>query len=393
MQEPTTKINNLLYGIYHERYYKSNKGNQTLGKYARSLDELLLERIKKSLHKYYPDQDPDHNTIESIPNSYRSANIFFLYRIEFRQTNVIKIIAVKVCLPFVEDYIEICRNEYKMLTLLQSNKKIQKSNYYIPNLLDYFEDFNAIVMEKIEATQIVDYIKDLKPFQKDKHINHVLSIMQQCGQCLRFIHQIIHKETQINVSELFFSETYNDVKRYLRYLASHGLIPNSFAHQIHDLYLAVFKKYSKFTSHLVIAHGDFHVGNIMINEDKIYVIDFPFSKENIIYEDIGCFLTSLMVLYLHPRYFQYRARLMPLMQERFLIGYFGEESLRISDNIFIQLNIMTQILFNWQKRHAYIKAANFSLKRIIRLFSLNRIYEWNTKQTSKTLQKLLTTQD
>ena len=161
-------------------------------------------------------------------------------------------------------------NLKKELLLYQNNK----DNINLPKLIDYYLDDNIclIILEKIYATVLGKSRNKFSLYLSNKkRINIANSILKI-------------KDIKINLS---LDNSYNRKEKLDKYLEK---TKNYINNQTYNNIISLKDKITKEQLDRVISHGDLISPNIMINEDKIYFIDWEYISLKPKYYDLVYFL-------------------------------------------------------------------------------------------------------
>ncbi len=135
---------------------------------------------------------------------------------------------------------------------------------------------DLIYFNKDTGYKISTYIEGIH-INKDNLDDELLNIV--CNR-LKDIHNINRDNIKPYNKE-------NRIKKYEEFAINEGFNHSKKYHKIK----AEYEKFNEYMKEFeqVLSHGDFMVGNIVITDDNVYVLDWEFSAINDPYYDIACF--------------------------------------------------------------------------------------------------------
>ena len=189
---------------------------------------------------------------------------------------------------------------FQLLKFIYENG-FDSGKFLIAKPLGYFEDFNVMFYENIQGKPLM--------VELTTSLDELVSKIKPCAQMLKKIHGLPKPEISLWEANKFFE--FKDLER--------GALRNYYpqiATKLDDVLVSIKKKInSNKTS--VFCHGDFQPSNLIINQDKIYVLDFDlvslFDKEY----DIANFISQLRVM--TKRFGNFEN--FEILEKEFLSGY------------------------------------------------------------------------
>ncbi|MDF2800645.1 MAG: hypothetical protein K0S61_548 [Anaerocolumna sp.] len=167
-----------------------------------------------------------------------------------------------------------------------------KNNINIPSLLFYNNSktacpYSYAIIEFIEGENLLEYIKSNHTYPLDKvhKISEMLSVIHEN----KYIKSgLLDKQLQI-VNPM--KNTMNLIKDSLSGKAGFNL-PSACREQTLLYIERNSELFNRIDSDFVLCHGDFGYGNILINHEKVYFIDFEYTLAESKYRDIGKFFRN-----------------------------------------------------------------------------------------------------
>ena len=349
-----------------------------------SKEDIIKQRILKNIDKYYSVENVEESRIRTIPNTFHSQNRIYLFEVIIDKAQK-KMVVAKETLSQVSK--EGGKREYDTLKALYGNEEMKKQNCTVPYPLDYFEDISTMLTEKVDAESISCLLRKKNSFfSSAKTSNFIEQTITKCGKCLKIFHNINTIRTTDSFPQNLFEELFDKINNNYNELLEKEVVlfddKDFFQKTMHNS-----KEWIKGRKvEIVKQHGDYWPVNILLKDNQLVLLDFTFSKENTIFNDISCFLRGLDMLNPYPRNFFYNFARVELLKKRFLEGYFTDlAEINDSDRFFIHLYAMRNILIHCNNR--YRKLINSGLKGNLLFFFYIKIYRKKLKHELKYLAK------
>ena len=313
-----------------------------------TLIDILQKRISENLVNYFPVENIENCTIQTIPHSFISSNPIYIFEVGLNQGAFKKVIFAKV-IPSSENYTG-GKDEYEVLKTLYGNDKLERGHFFVPRPIDYFAELNTILTEKAEGMKLGNLlVKPYSMFSFCKNTQTHELLMTRCGNCLKVIHDV----NAISKTCFVPDELQNKINAHIDYLTNKKVLSRKTKERISEVVVNTLNKTRNLKFPLVRQHGDYGIGNILISGEKITVIDFTFSCEDLIYNDISHFLMDIeMFYYRHPRMLFFNFHTIGLLKRRFLEGYFANLSeIKDVDWVLIHLYKIRNVIINYQRQY------------------------------------------
>ncbi len=156
--------------------------------------------------------------------------------------------------------------------LVDRNTEIEVIN----KVKDLNINVDLIYFDKDTGYKISTFVEG-NHINKDNLDDELLSIV---ANRLKDIHSI-------DTGDIKSYDKENRLKRYEELSIKEGFIHSEKYSKIKSEYVKLNKDIETFSQ--VLSHGDFMIGNIIINDSNVYVLDWEFSAVNDPYYDIACF--------------------------------------------------------------------------------------------------------
>jgi tRNA A-37 threonylcarbamoyl transferase component Bud32 len=234
--------------------------------------KIIKEKIFTNLKNYYPDRKLFIKGVTFVKNERARVLRYDL----FEDDNKINEIYVKILKEGVKE---------QVLELKKLNE--QRDLLLMPRILDFFEDFNAVVMEGFQgATLTKTLIFYTLPIAKNLHENRLLDIVKYIGRALGFLHNFTEKG-KLRIGDMNLG-IINGVKinHYIRTLLGTDLF-NIICNRIGEI--------ENERVSFVQVHRDPTPHNILVKGDDVCFVDFSFSR-GASFEDPLTFSTGLELM-------------------------------------------------------------------------------------------------
>ncbi len=275
---------------------------------------LLKERIKKKLLIYFPDlYDNVDYLVEGRSFKGPSSNPIFLFTICESYSKIAKELFVKLAPVFPENNEGL--TEFNLLSRLATRLK---GNLRVIRPLDFYEDINALLTEKIDGKNLKRVLlQNNSYFSGQAAKERIIYYIILSARWLKELGNIDDRiEQDFSIEDIINKGNLNE------FIVSLNLP----THQMADVTIAInnlLSRRERIRLPLTTFHGDFGPGNIIVNGDSIYVLDLSYNGKAPIYFDIGCFLVSLDTINPFPRQIFYRYNALEELKTIFLREYFG----------------------------------------------------------------------
>jgi hypothetical protein len=261
-------------------------------------------------------------------------------------------------------YVKIGKEENFRAGTLQATYEYFKDlpMYLAVKPISFFPEWRAIVTE--ESPGLV-----LKPLLMSH--THILSMRDTgelqktvflCGRWLRDFHQNVKAETEFEMEGITLY-----VSRRLEILENEGLVGIDLCKSLRR-HLEEIEKEHIHSLPSVLLHNDFIPGNILVDGEKICVLDFSWVGRGCSYFDIVAFWMELQRLGETPKYSKKR---ISLLQKTFLDGYGGISEGSIEFRCFELLYRVNSLDSLWRERQK-----NGWPQRIILDFEIENQLRW-----------------
>lgn len=207
--------------------------------------------------------------------------------------------------------------EFHMLERLYGNQAFEEEGFRVPEPLCHFPDLRVVLMEKVEGTGLDDLLGSLDPAGPLRN----RPLIRLCGRMLRSCHDL----NGVGTTDAIPSEVFGKIRDAAPDLSRWRALSASTVGSLMGLEDIVMPGGGVEGLAVVRQHGDFDLGNILQGEKGLTLIDFTFSSEEVIFNDLARFVASLDMHYFVHDYFA--PRLLAMCRREFLAGYYGGENL------------------------------------------------------------------
>jgi len=349
---------------------------------------LVKERIIENAYTYFESEDIGKCSVHLVPHPFRSDNPIYVFEIRMNSETLKNTILAKRLLPHITSQ-EAPKREYEMLKMLYENSTMVERRYFVPRPFDHFDDVRTILIEKVEGTKLTGLIREEnKIFSRDSR-TMLESFMKKCGDCLKIIHAITSTGKSVTLSSEIFHDLFHKIQTNYGYLIGRNVIVNRIRETFQNLIEKAREKIKQTEFPLVRQHGDYYLGNILVRGEDLIILDFSFTRENIIYHDLSRFLISLDFLNPYPHNFFFNFKNIHIFKKRFLEGYFAEVSdITNMDWLLLYLYNIKNILRHWLRRYDHYSSPR--LKGRLYFSALNVIYNRKLREELEEITKLTT---
>ena len=207
--------------------------------------------------------------------------------------------------------------EYYMLERLYGNQVFEGEGFRVPEPLCHFSDLRVVLMERVEGEGLDALLGFLNPVGPLWH----RPLSRLCGRMLRLCHDLNGAGT----ADAIPSEVFGKIRDAAPDLGRWRALSASAVEALMGLEGTAVPCGGAEGLAVVRQHGDFGLGNILQGAEGLTLIDFTFSGEEVIFNDLARFVASLDMHYYAHDYFA--PRLLAGCRRAFLSGYYGGENL------------------------------------------------------------------
>lgn len=306
---------------------------------------LIRDRIQDRIGEYFSYLSGKECEVVWKPFRGRSSYPIYLYQIK-SDTGVREEIFVKNS-PVYEVNNE-GETEYQWLRFLFPKLSLIDKNIGVPRPLDFYADVNALLTVKLEGKSfkqvLLKYNCLVGSTEYKRKLDYYIDL---CGQWLKIFHNLTHTSEPKFLDDLFFQRIYDQLEQLQFYGFPHAILM-----QISDLHRNIEAFAIRHPMRIANQHGDFEPSNIIVNRDRIYVIDLSYKTKESIYHDITCFLVGLQTINPLPWYPAYDYRWTKHLKNIFLESYFGHH-LNVAHVLFVEVyslrNMITRCQIHYEK--------------------------------------------
>jgi hypothetical protein len=331
--------------------------------------EILSERIRSDITKYYPDLVPDQIEISGEPYGGAGTARTFRFRIHSTTRGVLPHVFVK--LSPVTDERNWGRAEYDLLTSLYPRMPVVEPRCRVPRPLDYYPDLEALLLEEVSGRPFRKWFLKQNS-RRRQHTQDLRWAIADCGLWLKTFHALTHG-AQRSFDCLPFVE---DIQKDLGKLADYGFTVDLISKAV--MAVQGLKAIGEIQLPLAACHHDFTPGHVFISPNGVSVIDIHGTPGEFIYKDLAYWLGSTATINAFPFYpdFDYDHANGPL-GGIFLEAYFSNNKDKLPESIAIaylfKLQYLIQRFHDQRERVAAIihplASAIFSRLRLVNLFT------------------------
>ncbi len=280
----------------------------------------ILNFVLKELQENYKKYFDFHEKPKIIPVKYLERTNSYVWKCDINCNDSKRGIYIKVYKKkrFTDEKIlHFCNTEFKTLKSLYEAFK-GYSTYSVVKPLAFFPEHLVVISEETGGELLSNYIKKDAHFLSGKQ--KFKRLKEYCffsGEWLRIFHMLTSRN-QKKISELdMLSYIIEDSPSWEK-LGISPIVKN-------QIILYFEQKLSILGEEFVpmsVQHGDFMPFNILISPNKIVVFDFPYSKNDTVYYDVGRFCSTLLS---YPKNPFYTFNSMKKLMYSFIDGYKNHE--------------------------------------------------------------------
>jgi len=292
--------------------------------------DFMFSFFKRRLYKYFPGarnlEKIEIDLVRNFLGKFRNLTIKYSLYLDLGKTLEIKVLRGKC-----NAYHDNPRRYFKILSYLKK-KKVP-----CPKPIDYLPYLNLLLYEDIPGISFQEMLSE-------KEYLPILENIPKIAKTLKILHEI--KPSQDLILPKRDKRTINRENRHWLFLVK-KCFPQKYQEFKNKLlklnaYGEKTKIYDFDPKNLSLIHGDFHLGNILKQKDKIFILDFSDSFFSDPFEDLGYFLVQTRSMFRHYDFRNYR-KIYPKIEKEFLKNYFGNNS---SQKNFVSL-------YFWQARSLF----------------------------------------
>jgi tRNA A-37 threonylcarbamoyl transferase component Bud32 len=340
--------------------------------------EAALDRIRARAEKYFPDLGGSKSSGELVawltPEKLRSSNPVYVIEIgrakghEVRRA-VAKYVPVSDC-PAGPDV------EFKILSELSKSREFKKLGFAVPRPLDSFDDLRVLVTEMVDGEKLPALLaRENGRLASREKINALMETMTRCGAGLRLIHGRGVVKTAPLPPDLS-----GRLEKTSSYLEEKGLFNKG---EIMEIVGVAIAKIGVRPLTYVRQHGDYNIGNLLMADGKIVILDFAYTREDLPHNDVGRFVMALETFLPLKKNPLFDFGKVPALCERFLEGYYGGADRSPLDQLLVSLYKLRMTLIHFKARHESYSRR----KKSAHLLVMNRLYRKRALDTLAEIRK------
>lgn len=207
--------------------------------------------------------------------------------------------------------------EYRHLATMHARLG-DSSPIRVPRPLDFYEDVNALVMERVGGERFSRLIlRDAGRLAGAGAAERLRDAARLCGSWLAAYHAATRKEDAAPFDDDFVAR----VEEKLSAFTPRGFCPVC----AREVRKTVFRLHEFARGRLVAVadqHGDYGPQNVHVGEGHVYVFDLNYHVTAPVYDDIDYFLVTLETMNPYPRQWLFDRGRVAAMRGPFLDGYF-----------------------------------------------------------------------
>jgi thiamine kinase-like enzyme len=259
--------------------------------------------------------------------------------------------------------------EYKWLKFLFPKLSLINPNLGVPRPLDFYTDINALLTAKLIGKSFKQILLKYNSFTGSVDLKKKLDYyINLCGQWLKIFHNLTRMSEMKLLDDAFFRKIYAQ----LELLQSYGF-PRDILMRINNLHQGIETFAIRHPMEIAGQHGDFEPSNIIINRDRVYVIDLSYNKKESIYNDIACFLVSLQTINPMSWYPVYDYMRIKHLKNAFVQSYFGHHWNPVHE-LFIEIYSLKHIIVRCQRHYEALNSQHTIFLKSLGIGVLIRLY-------------------
>ncbi len=223
----------------------------------------------------------------------------------------------------------------------------------VPRPLDFFPDLPALVMERVEGEPLQKMIR--KYYFSIKRRPALARACRSSGEWLRRFHHATREAS----GRLDVEAKQDQAMVNVLTLESQGFTAG-LCRQMETFLVWRAKDVIGTDMEMALIHGDFTVDNVLLDGNKIIVLDLHGKDCNAIYHDLATFLNSLELMRLcWPLWGSF----IDLCAKSFLAGYFGKTSYSANALLYLRLTGFVSVALEILERRWSQPLARFWIRR------------------------------
>lgn len=316
-------------------------------------ERSLKEKISKKLKDYYPDRKLSIRDMTLVKNVRAMVLRFDLFEDNHKANEI---------------YVKILEKGAKEQVLELKNLNEYKDLLLMPRIIDFFEDFNAVVMEGVKGgTLSKALVFYTLPIVGNFYEVRLLDYARKIGRGLGLLHKFTERR-KLRIGDMNLGMiTGVKVSPYIRTLLGVDLF-NNILNRIEEI--------EDEKASFVQVHRDPTPHNILVKRDEIHLVDFAF-KRGASFEDTLAFSIGLELMENRLPFFS--KSLLEEMKHLFFNYYeeFFHHPFEEDFWSFLKLLRCLQQLIVYNQRKTSLK--NYILESIDKKYLLDRIWELSLK--------------
>lgn len=349
---------------------------------SKGQDSVFMERILSHAPRYFPALTSEKFGVQLLSKQERPSAV--LYRFKVGNEAKIHSVFVKVPLRLPENS-QSNGSAYEKPQLFLKTEPRDMHWLHYTALKTIYDYFTSLDKAQLGAIRVLDYLpqyhaifteessdpklRDL--FFRENRLRYPLghaglsTIFQNVGMWLRLYHTM-PKDQDVKVRHQHRNDYVEAITTITDFLAK-TLKSESFFKETASKLIDTARKTLPESLPLGLGHGDYAMRNILVGPNsRVTVLDTFAKWRTPVYEDIGYFLTDLMMS--SPQVLShglaFRLNQLATYEEAFLKGYFGQESIPYPA---IRLYEALAVLDKWSSKVARTYQQRISIKIMGRL--------------------------
>lgn len=276
----------------------------------------------------------------------------------------------KEIIPLTDEDRRFAQEEYQSLIHLSKLWRSNDSSVSFVKPLEFIKEYNAIVTEKVYATDLFKLFRRrdlIRRLNSDNKNDPMHSILFRIGTALSRFHQNSKKEVRFNPNEMV-SKVNNYCSPLKSFETDHNFLNNIIAR------LLKFEDYMPPT-HITHTLKGLDLRNILIDkEKKLFMLDPGKMKENYIEADLARFLVTCRILYWGSVVFFSGICPDGSYEESFLQGYYGGKE---RNNKLLAILIIKEFFKHWLMAYEALQLKQWpgAIKYLVRKTYIEQFYK------------------
>lgn len=278
--------------------------------------------------------------------------------------------------------------EFTLLSRLHVEKRLTDRGYRTPRPLARYDDLRTILMERVDGERLSAYIRRKNSLLSPASRQSLEKTICRCGDFLRIYHSVTKTGDPCIPPESVLEELFGKIRTTYDRLPPQITGSENGSARFLDCLSRAEELMRKTEYQLVIQHGDFYPGNILVDGNNLYLLDFAFSKTGLIHSDIVRFLFMLEFLNPYPQNLFYDFRKIGLYRRVFLDAYTeGAPAFTDMDRLAIHMHKVRCIVLHAHRR--YVKYVSSALGGRLYFEALKMIYRRMIQREMQAVASLL----